>query len=153
MNTNTSRMNVVFDAFPDSFTEASDFNAEGGNGEPLDMDVTLWPKEKDEIRRNSMVHNRLPERMALEAKGLTHQATQPVSPDSVVLRMGNRIAGTERGVFGRFQKIHTMYQRAGKPPALGEHAVKALVAPQRAFASHLPFVANRQLLTTARPAA
>jgi len=153
MNTITSRMNVVFDAFPDSFAEAGDLSTEGGNGEPLDMDVTLWPKEKDEIRRNPVVHNRLPEGMAFEAKGLSHQAAQPVSPDSVVLRMRDRIAGAQGRLVGRFQKIHTVYQCAGNPPALGEHAVKAFVAPQRAFASHLPFVADRQLLTTASPTA
>jgi len=44
-------------------------------------------------------------------------------------------------------------ERACNPAATGEHAVEALMAPQRAFAFHLPFVADRQLLASTSPTA
>lgn len=48
--TAASRRNPLFDALPDSFAEAGNFGTDGEDGEPIDMNFTLGPKQKYQIR-------------------------------------------------------------------------------------------------------
>lgn len=144
-----SRATVLFDPLPDPPAESGDLGADGMEGEPFDMRITLRSKHNNEVCRNPVVHCCSAKGCALQTEGLTHQSTKPVAADGVKPFMRNRITCTKDWLLRSFQQIHALEKSSTRPATPGEHAVETLVAPQRAFAFHLPFVADRQLLASA----
>lgn len=53
--TTASRRNLLFDALPDSFAEAGNFGTDGEDGESINMNFTLGPKQKNQICRHPVV--------------------------------------------------------------------------------------------------
>lgn len=144
-----SRATVLFDPFPDPPAESGDLGTDGMEGEPFDMHFTLRSKHEDKVCRNPMVHCGCAKGRALETEGFTHQPPEPVAADGVKPLMGNRITCAKDRLLRGLQQIDALEKSPARPAPPGEHAVETLVATQRAFAFHLPFVADRQLLASA----
>jgi hypothetical protein len=148
-----SRATVLFDPFPDPPAESGDLGADGMEGEPFDMRITLRSKHKNEVCRNPVVHCCSAKGCALQTEGLTHQPTEPIATDSVKPFVGNRITCAKGRLLRGLQQIDALEKSSASPATPGKHAVETLVATQRAFAFHLSFVADRQLLASACAAA
>jgi hypothetical protein len=144
-----SRATVLFDPFPDPPAESGDLGTDGMEGEPFDMRITLRSKHENEICRNPVVHCCSAKRCALQTESFTHQSTEPVATDRVKPFVGNRITCAKDWLFRRLQQVDALEKSSARPASPGEHAIETLVATQRAFAFHLPFVADRQLLASA----
>jgi len=143
------RATVLFDPLPDPPAESGDLGTDGMEGEPFDMRITLRSKHENEVCRNPVVHCCSAKGCALQTEGFTHQSTESVTTDSVKPFVGNRITCAKDRLLRGLQQIDTLEKSSSRPATPVEHTVETLVATQRAFAFHLSFVANRQLLASA----
>ena len=149
MPTAMLRATVLFDPFPDPPAESGDLGTDGMEGEPFDMRITLRSKHEDKVCRNPVVHCCSAKGCALQTKSFTHQSTESVATDGVKPFVGNRITCAKDRLLRGFQQIDALEKSPARPAAPGKHTVETFVAPQRAFAFHLSFVADRQLLPSA----
>ena len=144
---------MLFDPFPDPPAESGDLGSDGMEGEPLDMRIVLWSKHKHEVCRDPVVHGGVTKRSAFQAEGFTHQPPDPVAPDGVEPLVGDRITCAKDRVLRGFQEEETLQEGPIDPAAACKDTVKTPAAPEPAFAFHLPFVTDRQLLAPTGTAA